>query len=368
MKKILLFMLSILNGFFLNELLAQSNFQTGQIGVEINTYGRVRIHAPAIGATRQIDRSSILVGVGPNEVYDYRKDAAPEVAPYSIASPTKSDFEIYGTFNNTYSNLPPNFLIRLNAYGWNNRPFIIVKFTVVNRETTPKNSIIGIEVIPQPEGTYGLEEIKFSPSNMIAQFFRGSSLRVGYKILSTTTKSFRAIDWYSTYHDPDSLLWGYLTYAGYDTSFVAGGDGSVAVLAQNPVTIQPNDSAHFYVGIAVGATENELVANMTQAQAAYSTLVGVESEQIPMHFELKQNYPNPFNPKTTIEFSLPVKEKVQLIVYNMIGQPVKKLVDGELEAGRHFVEFNAEDLSSGVYLYTIKAGNFTSTKKMVLMK
>lgn len=367
MKKILLFSIAILSGILLNELFAQS-FQTGQIGVEVNVYGRVRIHAPAIGATRQIDRSSILVGVGPNEVFDYKKDADTEIQPYNISSPTKSDFEIFGAFNNAYSNLPPNFLIRLNVYGWNNKSYIIAKFTVVNRESSPKNAIIGIEFIPQPEGTYGLEELKFNSANMIAQSFRGSSVRVGYKILSANTKSFHAFDWTDSYYDPDSLLWGYLTYQGYDTSFVAGGDGSVAVLAQNPVTIQPNDSAHFYVGIAVGATENELVANMTQAQAAYSTLVGVESEQIPMHFELKQNYPNPFNPKTTIEFSLPVKEKVQLIVYNMIGQPVKKLVDGELEAGRHFVEFNAEDLSSGVYLYTIKAGNFTSTKKMVLMK
>lgn len=367
MKKILLILFAILNGFVLNELSAQS-FQTGQIGVEVNVYGRVRIHAPAIGATRQIDRSSILVGVGPNEVYDYRKDADQEIAPYSITSPTKSDFEIYGAFNNAYSNLPPNFLIRLNVYGWNNKPYIIAKFTVVNREASAKTSIIGIEVIPQPEGTYGLEEIKFSPSNMIAQFFRGSSLRVGYKILSASTKSFRAIDWYATYHDPDTLLWGYLTYGRYDTSFVAGGDGSVAFLAQNPVMIQPNDSAHFYVGIAVGANETELIANMNQAQAAYSTLVGVDDELIPAQFELKQNYPNPFNPKTTIEFSLPRKEKVQLIVYNLIGQPVKKLVDGEFEAGRHFVEFNADELSSGIYLYTIKAGDFTSTKKMILMK
>jgi hypothetical protein len=89
MKKILLFSIAILSGILLNELFAQASFQTGQIGVEVNIYGRVRIHAPAIGATRQIDRSSILVGVGPNEVFDYRKDAAPEVAPYSISSPQR---------------------------------------------------------------------------------------------------------------------------------------------------------------------------------------------------------------------------------------------------------------------------------------
>lgn len=367
MKKNLLFLIAIFCGLALNELIAQS-FQTGQIGVEVNVYGRVRIHAPAIGAARQIDRSSILVGVGPNEVFDYKKDADTEIQPYNISSPAKSDYEIFGAFNNAYSNLPPNFLIRLNVYGWNNKPYIIAKFTVVNRETSQKQAIIGIEFIPQPEGTYGLEELKFNLSDMVAQSFRGSSIRVGYKILSANTKSFHAFDWTETYFDPDTLLWGYLNYEGFDTSFIAGGDGSVAVLSQNPVLIAPNDSVHFYVGIAVGATESELISNMDQAQVAYSTLVGVENEIVPSNFELKQNYPNPFNPGTSIEFYLPRKERVELVIYNLIGQPINKLLDEEFEAGKHVVQFDAEGLSSGVYLYSIKAGNFSSTKKMILMK
>lgn len=367
MKRNLLLLIAILSGLILNELFAQS-FQTGQIGVEVSVYGRVRIHAPAIGATRQIDRSSILVGVGPDEVFDYKKDADSVFQPYNISSPTKSDFEIFGAFNNAYSNLPPNFLIRLNVYGWNNKPYIIAKFTVVNRETSQKQAIIGIEFIPQPEGTYGFEELKFNPSDMIAQSFRGSSIRVGYKILSATTKTFHAFDWTETYDDPDTLLWGYLNYQGFDTSFTAGVDGSVAVLAQNPVLIAPNDSVHFYVGIAVGATESELISNVDQAQAAYTTLVGVENAEVPLNFELKQNYPNPFNPRTSIEFYLPRKERVELEVYNLIGQPIKKLLDEELEAGKHVIRFEAEGLSSGVYLYSIKAGKFNSTRKMILMK
>ncbi len=367
MKKLSLLFVLIFSGFVFNELFAQS-FQTGSIGVEVNVYGRVRIHAPAIGNLRQIDRSSILVGVGPNEVFDYRKDAEQEIAPSNIVNPSKSDFEIFGAFNNAYSNLPPNFLIRLNVYGWQNQPFIVCKFTVVNRETSTKTAFIGIEFIPQPDGTYGLETVKFNLNNLIAYSFRDNSPKVGYKIFSRPTFSFHAFDWTSTYYDPDSLLWGYLTYGNFDTLFVAGGDGSVAVLTQEPVNIQPNDSVHFYVGIAVGSSDQELFNNMLLAQQKYETLVSVGDEYALLSYQLKQNYPNPFNPRTRIEFSLPKKERVELEIYNALGQKLQTLINQELETGNHFIDFDASDLNTGVYFYRIKTGEFTSTKKMVLIK
>lgn len=367
MKKILLFVILIISGVYLNELFAQS-FQTGSIGVEVNVYGRVRIHSPAIGSLRQIDRSSILIGVGPNEVFDYKKDADTEIQPYNIANPQKSDYEIFGAFNNAYSNLPPNFLVRLNVYGWQNQPFVVCKFTVVNRENSDKTAFIGIEFIPQPDGTYGLETVKFNLPNYIGYSFRDASPLVGYKIFSQPTYSFHSFDWTSSYYDPDSLLWGYLTYGKFDTSFVAGGDGSVAVLSQEPVTIPQNDSVHFYVGIAVGNNETSLIDNMELAYAKYQNLVSVDEKTSPFTYNLSQNFPNPFNPSTRIEFSIPVREKVELSVYNTLGQKIVTLIDKELDAGNHFVDFNAKDLSGGVYFYKIKAGNFSSIKKMVFVK
>lgn len=89
---------------------------------------------------------------------------------------------------------------------------------------------------------------------------------------------------------------------------------------------------------------------------------------IPQHFELLQNYPNPFNPTTTIKFTLPEEGFVNLTVYNMLGQNVKKLVSEFRKAGYHEVQFNASNLSSGFYIYRIKSGKFTSTKKMLLIK
>ncbi|MFA3783697.1 T9SS type A sorting domain-containing protein [Melioribacteraceae bacterium 4301-Me] len=90
---------------------------------------------------------------------------------------------------------------------------------------------------------------------------------------------------------------------------------------------------------------------------------------LPATYTLNQNYPNPFNPSTTISFALPKQTEVTLKVYNILGQEVSTLVNNQvMEAGVHKVNFGALNLASGVYFYTIKAGNFTATKKMLLLK
>jgi len=101
-------------------------------------------------------------------------------------------------------------------------------------------------------------------------------------------------------------------------------------------------------------------------EANYSD--AIEISEVVADYALDQNYPNPFNPSTTISFAVPAKSLVTVKVYNVLGKEVATLANGEFESGRHSVEFNASDLASGVYYYTISAGNFTSTKKMILMK
>jgi len=84
---------------------------------------------------------------------------------------------------------------------------------------------------------------------------------------------------------------------------------------------------------------------------------------------LDQNYPNPFNPTTVIRFDLPESKNVSLTVYNMKGESVAVLAENELmQKGLNQYEFNAGNLPSGVYVYTLKAGNFTENKKMTLLK
>jgi photosystem II stability/assembly factor-like uncharacterized protein len=94
----------------------------------------------------------------------------------------------------------------------------------------------------------------------------------------------------------------------------------------------------------------------------------VEVEIAPIASSLSQNYPNPFNPTTSIQYSIASKQFVTLKIYDVLGNEVAALVNEEKPAGNYTVEFNGNNLASGIYFYQMKAGNFTATKKLILMK
>ncbi|HVO73704.1 MAG TPA: T9SS type A sorting domain-containing protein [Ignavibacteriaceae bacterium] len=97
--------------------------------------------------------------------------------------------------------------------------------------------------------------------------------------------------------------------------------------------------------------------------------VGVKDKGLlAITYKLSQNYPNPFNPSTKITFSIPEAGLVSLKVFNILGEEVATLLNNEMKTGVYEVDFNAANLSSGIYFYTIKANSFTATKKMMLIK
>jgi hypothetical protein len=116
-------------------------------------------------------------------------------------------------------------------------------------------------------------------------------------------------------------------------------------------------------------TANEFGAFVLLANAQGSWPNDVEEVPgVATSYTLDQNYPNPFNPSTRIEFSLPTASFVTLKVFNVLGEEVATLVNGNLPAGIHRAVFNAAGLPSGAYLYKVTAGEFTSTRKMILLK
>jgi hypothetical protein len=99
------------------------------------------------------------------------------------------------------------------------------------------------------------------------------------------------------------------------------------------------------------------------------TTTGVGNENsLPKEFSLQQNYPNPFNPSTSIKFTIPESGFTTLKVYNILGNEVTTLISEELTQGSFSVKFDASELPSGVYLYTLTSNNFNETKKMLLLK
>ncbi|MBK8946652.1 MAG: T9SS type A sorting domain-containing protein [Ignavibacteriae bacterium] len=93
-----------------------------------------------------------------------------------------------------------------------------------------------------------------------------------------------------------------------------------------------------------------------------------ENETIPSNIELYQNYPNPFNPETNISFSLNTKSEVTLKVYDILGKQVASLINGTLNAGFHNIKFNANKLTTGLYIYQLKTKNFVHSRKMMFVK
>lgn len=92
------------------------------------------------------------------------------------------------------------------------------------------------------------------------------------------------------------------------------------------------------------------------------------SSEIPSDYKLEQNYPNPFNPSTKINFSIPVSCNVNLTVYDASGRLLETVLQGYRPAGSYETEFNASGFASGVYFYSLRAGEFTETKRMVIVK
>ena len=99
-----------------------------------------------------------------------------------------------------------------------------------------------------------------------------------------------------------------------------------------------------------------------------SVLVAVKDEILVKDFMLHQNYPNPFNPETTIKYELPEASEISLEIFSSLGEKIAELDSGVKEAGIHTLNFNAGNLSSGVYFYKLKAGHFVEVKKLLLMK
>ena len=143
-----------------------------------------------------------------------------------------------------------------------------------------------------------------------------------------------------------------------------GGDSwqSQQTPTSNPlldITIRQDGS-----GIAVGSPGTILMI----PNAFVTSVMGGNPLAVRANLSLAQNYPNPFNPSTTIRYTLSIRSHVLLYVFNTLGQRVATIVDGEVNAGSHEVKFDSSNFASGVYFYRLTAGDYVSTKKLILLR
>jgi len=147
---------------------------------------------------------------------------------------------------------------------------------------------------------------------------------------------------------------------GFSHTMSAG--NKIAYFAYDPLSVHAASSVYYWYGFSRSAPQVQLLN-------WFDIAVGLEKDPVAVKgFELKQNYPNPFNPVTTIEYALTKAADVEIKVFDVTGKEVTTLVKGKNSAGNHTVTFDAKDLSSGLYVYTIKSAGHTSSKKMLLIK
>ncbi len=145
----------------------------------------------------------------------------------------------------------------------------------------------------------------------------------------------------------------------------SGGDVSFTV----DIEYHPEWNENNLSVVAFVQGNGKMVYQAGEIEHSDLSVTSLESgDVLPSEYFLEQNYPNPFNPETTIGYSLPADSFVQLKIYDILGNEVETLVSQNESAGSHIINFNAGNLTSGLYIYKLSAGDFTSVKKMMLLK
>lgn len=352
---------------------AQAIFNTGQIGVTLSDYGRVRIGAPT-DANRQIDRSSFVCIKNRLQVFDYKNDGESEIAAALVTPATWGDHQASVRINNTYSNLPPDFDQVIDVFGWANKSFVITRATTINNEAAAvPNAIVGMDVVPQLNGAYGLENLKYDNVTKTLYVYpidTSSHHYVGYKLLGAEYNSVVLIDWFDLYW-VDSLYYDWMALGRMDSSWQSGGDGGVLMLSQQGKNLPAGGSIDMFVAIAYGTSKAGMDAAMAEAVQKYNQQYPSDVKDFvsnPSAYELLQNYPNPFNPSTVISYNQPKEGFAEIKVYDILGNEVAQLFKGINTAGVHSCNFDASGLSNGTYFYTLRAEGIAITKKMTVLK
>jgi hypothetical protein len=274
--------------------------------------------------------------------------------------------------------------LRLKTYSFSSSPnnnFIILDYTLVNNNSSSiSNLFAGLFFDWDMIDGSGLGD-RIEWDNLLNYGFvrnttGGPTNYNGVALLSGNNYGFYAIK-------NDGGDGGFQIYDGFDdsekwqaisggVSKTTAGPGDVSnVTSAGPFSINSGDSVKVAFAILAADNKTALDAAVNQARVKYQEIIILDVEDnksIPQQFSLEQNYPNPFNPSTKISWQSPVSSNQILKIYDLLGNEIVTLVDEYREAGKYEIEFNAAGLSSGVYFYKLVIGNFTTTRKLILMR
>ncbi len=250
----------------------------------------------------------------------------------------KSHWSRLSNNNLTYTFLQPNFLYSLNIKTHED-PFdyMLVFSNSYNDTSNSLSTVLGTNSLVRKKVNFRLYDITNKNSPVRIQFGF-----VEYHNIKVDTLSNLDVVYLSNANG--SIISWYIAFFGADTANVPAAGDTLFLYTTKGIT-------HYDTLDIFG-----LPADVKP------------TKQLPVTFSLDQNYPNPFNPATIIQYSIPKTANVSLKVYDILGREITTLVNGERSVGTYKAEFNAGKFSSGVYFYQLRAGDFVSTKKMILLK
>ena len=175
----------------------------------------------------------------------------------------------------------------------------------------------------------------------------------------------------------NTILKGFIVFSFLFTSFtqsqyqvkeplIAG--GAIIKSSGSGTNYEVSATAGQLVIDSVGNTQYSIYSGFWNQYPNIFTSLEFDDLLLPKVFDLKQNYPNPFNPVTTIEYSVPSSAFVTVKVFDVMGREIAVLVNGKKTTGNYIVQFDAKDINSGIYFYTLETNGFKETKKMLLVK
>jgi len=235
-----------------------------------------------------------------------------------------------------------------------NEIYVKVRFMTTGTPTNNDQFHVCVKVDPDFLNNLGVHTVVSSPGQ-IGDFWFQENVSNGVPSAAVA---------YDTWH------WQKIVVDGSSISVTAWADGEdmpdTATYSYEALTT--TESASF---ILVGVTDDDSSSVQVDEIWYNERPAGLEiSDEAPIasRYELGQNYPNPFNPTTHIRFNIPETVNAKLTVFNVMGEEVATLVNGVMQAGGHTVSWNAASMPTGVYFYQLESGNFSQTKKLLLVK
>jgi|GEM_PF-3300319 hypothetical protein len=351
-----------------------------------NGFGRVQSYDGTDGkyddvTDKMIDRLYQVVGFDDSYVWNTNDDPDVNLVDTVYFSSTDSvEYFRHLVMDNSYRSDPPfDINVTTIVRQFKDENYALAMFGVKNVSDAPREFKLSVMLRSKFMDTYGNETLEWDDSRSTLYAF-DSDGAIGIKSMTLDAVGASLLD-YDDYDSTeperdnarDFARWDAVSVEEFPTSsVVAGENGGYSYLNFGSTgELAVGDSSYVWIAFTHGADLDVVDDRLAEAQTKFDVITPIEKldEGQPSEVSLRQNYPNPFNPSTQITFSVPEAQGVTLDVYNMLGQHVATLANNEMvSAGSHAYNFDASQLSSGVYLYKLSTANQSVVKKMTLIK